>query len=212
MQQAPPLAVGRQFFQSRPRAQLLSRGRGPPSCDLELGDRVARARSRMSADAEPGKRKRAAVARHDADYAYADDPDDYEEEKASKRKAPAPKPKPAAKPPPVIKLTVTQPLAQELTKEEARLLEKYANLRALQQERRNPAEQESAENKPASASDEAVRAALKEAYGDGEEASARPKKTAGGRRPGQQFPPPARAKAERPPARSSSPSYAAEDD
>jgi hypothetical protein len=84
----------------------------------------------------PGKRRRAAAAR-DVDYAYADDDadDDYEERPVKPRAPPKPK---APKPPPAPKIVLTvTPLAQELTKEEQTLLDKYAKLREIMIERRS---------------------------------------------------------------------------
>ena len=79
---------------------------------------------------------------------------------------------------PVIKLTVTQPLAQQLTKEEQRLLDKYAALRTVQLERRNPAEAAAGERKPAAAAEEATKRALAELskeLAEREDGASRPK-------------------------------------
>ena len=105
------------------------------------------------------KRQRRAVQRDD-DYVFDDD-EEYKEEKVKperKRPAAAPDvPKRRAAPAPVIKLTVTQPL-QQLTKEEQRLLDKYAKLRALQLERRKGTD--AASTAPAGATEEATKRAM----------------------------------------------------
>ena len=105
------------------------------------------------------KRQRRAVHRDD-DYVFEDE-EEYEEERVRPAKRPAATAEPA-KPkrlaaPTVLKLSVSQPL-QQLTKEEQRLLDKYATLRALQLERRNPTDAASA--KPAGATEEATKQAL----------------------------------------------------
>lgn len=112
---------------------------------------------------EVGKRKR--TARVNADYADGAALDD---EVKRQRKAPAAAAAPP-KPKPIVKLTVTQPMA-ELSREEQSLLRRYAALRAAHEANRaRPAEETNQQAADGEASKAELLEALKSAQRDQDE-------------------------------------------